>query len=114
MNKVKKLYQILCIAGAVAMTVYSIMTYISNESVVSVHSKEFHATPEDVYPSFTLCFVNKNRTEIAILRKRLETFDKSLAGKLIYDNLTIKMADFGASVDYNYMVPQKEFFFIIC
>ena len=94
------------------MTVYSIMKYIRNESVVSVHYKEFHATPEDVYPSFTLCFVNKNKTEVAILRKKLETFDKSLSENFTYDNLTIKMTDFGASVGY--MVFQKEFFCIIC
>ena len=104
MNKFEKVFQIFCIAGAVGMTAYSVMKYTRNESVVTIYYKEFHATPEDVYPSITLCFVNTNKSEIARLRNRLKNFEKSQS--MTYDNLTMKMQDFGTYVKYR--VFQKE------
>ena len=59
MKKLHLLYQILCVSAALGMTSYCTIRYLRNDSVVAVNYKEFHATPKDVYPSFTICFVNR-------------------------------------------------------
>ena len=86
------------------MTTYSVMKYIRNESVVSLHHKEFHATPQDVYPSTTVCFSNTNKTEVTRLMTKLEEFEKNL--NVTYNNITMNMEDFSTSIYYR--VHQKE------
>ena len=50
--------QLFCIIGAVGMTAFCIHKYIKNESVVSISYRRFHSTPEDIYPSISICFKN--------------------------------------------------------
>ena len=51
MMKIGVLYEILCIFLAAVMSVYCLMKYMKNESVVAVKFTEFHASQEDVYPN---------------------------------------------------------------
>ena len=96
------IYQILCIAGAVGMTSFCVFKYFKNESVVSVSYKVFHDTPDDVYPSITIClgtskfgpFVETNNISheyIAQMMKGRKKYNRSLLGNITYEDMTIKL-----------------------
>ena len=56
MNVFRIVYQVFCIAGALGMSLLCVHRFMKNESVVSVSYKVFHETPDDVYPSISICF----------------------------------------------------------
>ena len=111
MMKIGVLYELLCISGAVIMSVYCLMKYMKNESVVALNYTEFHASQEDVYPSITICFSNgvfgpfvdtefMNKTETANMIKEWGNINNSMFGNISYDDITIALEDFGANIIY--------------
>ena len=95
-------YKILCIAGAVGMTSFCVFKYFKNESVVSVSYKVFHDTPDDVYPSISIClratnvgpFVDTNdisREDISDMMRGLTKYNQSLLMNITYEDMTIKL-----------------------
>ena len=112
MMKIGVLYELLCISGAVIMSVYCLMKYMKNESVVALNYTEFHASQEDVYPSITICFSNGVfgpfvdteyiiKTETAHTIKEWGNINNSMFGNISYDDITIGMEDFGANIIYD-------------
>ena len=109
--KIGVLYEILCIFLAAVMSVYCLMKYMKNENVVDMKFTEFHASQEDVYPSITICFSNvfgpfvdtefMNKTETAKMIKEWGNINNSMFGNISYDDITIGVEDFGASIIYN-------------
>ena len=104
MNIFKILYQIFCIAGAVGMSLFCVLKYLKNESVVSVSYKVFHDTPDDVYPSISICFytlnqygpfVNTsgiNKQDIARMMKGEKEYNQSLFENITYEDMTMKLS----------------------
>ena len=102
MNKFNVLYHALCIAGALGMTLFCFKKFLKNESVVSASYKLFHETPDDVYPSISICFQNRKigpfedtndikKTDISNMMKGITEFNQSLLGNLTYEDMTIKL-----------------------
>ena len=84
------------------MTSLCLHKYFKNDSVVSVSYKRFHDTPDDVYPSISLCFqslrsgpfmdtddIKKN--DIRNMMTGITAFNQSLLGNLTYEDITIKL-----------------------
>ena len=102
MNILGLLYKFLCIAGSVIMTIFCFHKYSKNESVVSVTYKKFHDTPEDVFPSFSVCFENgenelfvdvngfKNK-DIVNMMRGVARFNQSLFLNTTYQDMTLKL-----------------------
>ena len=83
------------------MTSYCIYKYLKNESVVSVSHKIFHDTPDDVYPSISICFQSLSgpfvdtrdikKNDIAEMMNGSTTFNQSLLDNLTYNDITLKL-----------------------
>ena len=102
MNKYKIFFQLLCIAGAVIMTSLCVVKYLNNDSVVSLSYQVFQVTPEDVYPSISICFRNPSfgpfvdtnnikRETIAKMMKGQTKYDKNIFENITYEDMTISM-----------------------
>ena len=101
MNKLNILFQLLCIAGAVGMTLFCVLKYLSNESVVSVSLRVFHDAPDDVYPSISICFLHNDkygpfvdtngliREDIAKMMTGRIKYNKSHFKNISYENMTM-------------------------
>ena len=50
------IYTSCCLLASMMMIFVCLMKFRMNESTVSMQYKQFHATKEDSYPSFTICF----------------------------------------------------------
>ena len=48
-------FHILCLTVTFSMMVYGTVKYLADESTSIVDAKLFHATEEDIYPTFTIC-----------------------------------------------------------
>ena len=117
MNRSELFYQILCIAATIGMTSYCIHKYFKNESVVSVNTKEFHDSPNDIYPSISLCFrpneklfvdtKDMNRTEMIKMMKGNKEFNGSLFQNTTYEDITIQLQS--GSIKYTTSTNRKEF-----
>ena len=95
-------YQILCIVGAVGMTSFCVFKYFKNESIVSVSYKVFHYTPDDVYPSISICLGNKkfgpfvdtnniSAEDISDMMKGRTKYNQSLLKNITYEDMTIRL-----------------------
>ena len=86
------------------MTSLCVYKYLKNEIVVSVSYKMFHDTPEDIYPSISICFEFEHhktgpfkdtndikKYDISNIMKGMAKFNQSLVGNLIYEDMTIKL-----------------------
>ena len=84
------------------MTLFCVFKYFKNESVVSVSYKVFHDTPDDVYPSISIClratkvgpFVDTNdisREDISDMMRGLTKYNQSLLMNITYEDMTIKL-----------------------
>ena len=93
------------------MSCYCLRKYLNNESIAAVSYTEFHDSPDDVYPSITIClsngisgpFVdteNMNKTEVANMIKEWGNINSSILGNVTYDDITIGMQDFGTNLTY--------------
>ena len=102
MNILKVLFKLFCIVGTLVMTSFCLHKYFKNDSVVSVSYKRFHDTPDDVYPSISLCFQSPKsgpfldtddikKKDIRSMMTGITTFNKSLLGNLTYEDMTIKL-----------------------
>ena len=102
MNTPGILFHTLCIIGAIGMTLFCVFKYFKNESVVSVSYKVFHDTPDDVYPSISIClratnvgpFVDTNdisREDISDMMRGLTKYNQSLLMNITYEDMTIKL-----------------------
>ena len=101
MNKLNILFQIVCIAGAVGMSLFCVLKYLKNESVVSVSYKLFQETPEDVYPSISICLIftdklgpfvdtnNISRKDIAHMMTGQNNYTKRSFEEITYENMTM-------------------------
>ena len=92
----------MCIAGAVGMTLFCVFKYFKNESIVSVSYKVFHDTPDDVYPSISICLGNKkfgpfvdtnniSAEDISDMMKGLTKYNQSLLKNITYEDMTIRL-----------------------
>ena len=62
-------FHILCLAVTFAMMVYGTVKYLADESTSIVDAKLFHATEEDIYPTFTICIeVDDKKFDQSVLR----------------------------------------------
>ena len=82
------------------MTLFCVHKYFKNESVVSVSYRRFHDTPDDVYPSISICFSNKksgpfvdtngiDRNHIARMMNGKAIYNESLLNNIKYEDMTI-------------------------
>ena len=96
MKLLEHTFQLLCIAGAIGMTAFCIYKYLDDASVVSMKSRRFHDTPDDVYPSISIClynglFVDTNNakgSDIEKMLKGLTEFNKSFFDNITYEDMT--------------------------
>ena len=96
MKLLEHAFQLLCIAGAVGMTAYFIHKYLDDASVVSINSRRFHDTPDDVYPSISIClqdglFVDTNNvkgSDIAKMVEGLTKLNENFFENITYDDMT--------------------------
>ena len=102
MNVFRIVYQVFCIAGALGMSLLCVHRFMKNESVVSVSYKVFHETPDDVYPSISICFQDARlgpfedtndikKSEIADMMTGKIEYNQSLLGNLTYEDMTMKL-----------------------
>ena len=97
MHKLKLLYQIFCILGAVSMTAFCFCKYFQNESVVSVSYRQFHEASEDIYPGISFCFLSTRIEGIFKNTNNLTTKDiaRTMKGQgknneKLFENITYK------------------------
>ena len=102
MKLLEHVFQLLCIAGAIGMTVFCIHKYLDDASVVSTNSRRFHDTPDDVYPSISIClhgelFVDTNNakgSDIEKMVKGSKGFNESFFENITYDDMTTSLKIF--------------------
>ena len=114
MHKLKLFHQLICICGAIGMTSFCFYKFFQNKSVVSIELKEFHVTPRDIYPSFSVCFTNQRndgifkdtnglkRKVVSDMMKGLAPLNESLLENQTYEDMTIKFP----SGDIYYMIDK--------
>lgn len=62
-------FHILCLAVTFSMMVYGTVKYLADESTSIVDAKLFHATEEDIYPTFTICLeIDDKKFDQSMLR----------------------------------------------
>ena len=96
MKMLKHIFQLLCIAGAFGMTALCIHKYLDDGSVVSINNRRFHDTPDDVYPSISICllhglFVDTNNVkgdDIENMVKGLTEYNESFFENVTYEDIT--------------------------
>ena len=55
-------YNALCFVGAGFWMMRYIFAYIENEDISSISFESFEKTPDHGYPTFTICFTDRNKT----------------------------------------------------
>ena len=78
------------------MTAFCIHKYLDDASLVSINSRRFHDTPDDVYPSISIClygglFVDTNNvtgSDIAKMVMGSTEFNASFFENITYDDMT--------------------------
>ena len=96
MKLLKNIFQLLCIAGALGMTSFCIYKYLDDGSLVSINSRRFHDTPDDVYPSISIClyrglFVDTNNVNGSDIEKKmngLTEFNETFFENITYEDMT--------------------------
>ena len=84
------------------MTSLCVVKYFKNDSVVSLSYQVFQVTPEDVYPSISICFRNPSfgpfvdtnnikRETIAKMMKGQTKYEKNIFENITYEDMTISM-----------------------
>ena len=72
-KRFEKIFNFLCIVAAVVLTSYCIYIYWLDEDLVQIYFKEYHETPDDIYPSLTYCLHDQ------LIEDRLKSYDKNLS-----------------------------------
>ena len=103
-----RIYHAICIIATLSLVVWCISLYLQNNDVSRVDYQKFHATQQDIYPSFSLCFSH------VLEHKELKKYDlnesiywKFLKGALwderfmaiSYENITINPIDYLLAIE---------------
>ena len=103
MKLLEHAFQLLCIAWAIGMTAFCIHKYLDDASVVSINSRKFHDTQDDVYPSISIClyrglFVDTNNvtgSDIEKMVKGSTELNESFIGNITYEDMTTTLQILG-------------------
>ena len=89
-HKLKNLYGFTCLVATIALQIYCLFHYLSDQDVSMVNYTKFHSSMDAIYPSFSFCIRNP------IIQENFDQYEETinmssyvhfLRGKLWDDNL---------------------------
>ena len=99
-NAIRKTFWFLCIVCAVALTVWCVQRFHSDEDLSQIEFKKFHDLPGSFYPSITICFTNP------FLDHKLRQHDPNLTAQAYEDFLrgrqdAVELIGTSSVIDYD-------------
>ena len=72
MYRLHQMYHMTCVLATLGLVSWCYYEYSLNEDTTQIHNREFHKTPDDIYPSTTICLNSPFKEE------KLQEFDPDL------------------------------------
>ena len=106
-EKLHQLYRGVCVFVSIVLTGWCVYEYLVDPEVSSIHLRKFHARPDDIHPSITLC--DKNLFSMYSGNK-LDDYQDLIGGnaKKYHSNFSQKYIQELNKIDYdNYLFSQR-------
>ena len=110
MYDLRQIYHITCVLATLGLVCWVSYEYSLNEDETQIHIKQFHKTPDDIYPSTTICI------DDPFVDKRLQEFHPRLTAGIYREFLSgstkvagnVDWNESGIEIDYDYVTYQLE------
>ena len=114
-NILRKFFLVICIFGALILTINCIREYILDQDVTHIEYKKFHEESDRIYPSITLCFTKPFvENKLKQIEITIDTYTDFLSGEnhnntswnsslldIDYDNVSIHLMDHLHNIKFN-------------
>ena len=90
-NAIKIIFKITCIVAATTLVMMQILKFCENEDKPVISFKEFNQSPNDKYPTYTICFESMEKNGIekgGLFKDGYEDYEKFIKGKETNESLT--------------------------
>ena len=89
-NAIKIIFKITCIVAATTLVMMQILKFCENEDKPVISFKEFNQSPNDKYPTYTICFESMEKNGIekgGLFKDGYEDYEKFIKGKETNESL---------------------------
>ena len=108
LQQINYMYFLVCFLATVALSIYSLLRYVSNDDITSIKIKRFLSSDDAIYPSFSFCitspFLDEKFDVYGDEEINKTTYVKFLKGEFWHDRmLKIHYDDVTVSLNENLM-----------